>query len=194
VAPPSERARPVSGRATVGTIGTISPRKGSDLFLAAARLIRDARDDVDFRMIGDHRFSRERAWAEALVAEARCTGITCGISADVYAELAGWDVFVLPSREDPFPFVVLEAMASGLPTVAARVGGIPEQLGHEAGVLVAPNDAGALAEAISRLLDDAPRRAALGAAAAARVRERFTLERQADGLDAAYRATAAVAS
>ena len=57
-------------------------------------------------------------------------------------------LFVLPSLAENLPVVLIEAMASGLPSVATRVGGVPEMLGHEDGELVPPGDAAALADAI----------------------------------------------
>lgn len=82
---------------------------------------------------------------------------------------------------------VLEAMATGLPVVGSRVGGIPEQLGEDAGLLVAPEDAAGVAAAVERLAGAPELRASLGAAARRRVQRLFTVERQAEGLDAAYR-------
>jgi glycosyltransferase involved in cell wall biosynthesis len=77
-------------------------------------------------------------------------------------------------------------MACGLPLVAARGGALPEVVG-DAGVLVPPRDAGALARAITALLGDAPRRAALGQAARTRIMERFRWESAARRLEAVYR-------
>jgi glycosyltransferase involved in cell wall biosynthesis len=96
-------------------------------------------------------------------------------------EVADWlrkaDVYVHPSRADTFPSGVLEALACGTPVVASRVGGIPEQLTEETGVLVEPGDPAALAAAIDALLADPDRRARMGRAAAAGARERFGLDR-----------------
>ena len=94
-----------------------------------------------------------------------------GFRRDVDALLPGCDLFVLASFEDAFPTVLLEAMASGLPVVASRVGGIPE-ITEE--VLVPPGDAEALANAISELLGDDERRRTMGEAARMRAREQFS--------------------
>jgi glycosyltransferase involved in cell wall biosynthesis len=98
------------------------------------------------------------------------------------AEVADWlrkaDLYVHPSRADTFPSGVLEALACGTPVVASRVGGIPEQLAADTGVLVEPGDPSALASAIDSLLADPERRARMGRAAAADARQRFSLERQ----------------
>jgi glycosyltransferase involved in cell wall biosynthesis len=99
--------------------------------------------------------------------------------AELLAYLAAADVSTLPSRREGFPVAVLEAMACGLPVVAAEVSGIPELLeGGEAsgGVVVPPGDASALAAALGRLMDDERLRRELGAHARRRVEQRFSLE------------------
>jgi glycosyltransferase involved in cell wall biosynthesis len=62
------------------------------------------------------------------------------------------DVFVLSSEWENLPCVLIEAMASGLPVVATNVGGIPEIMNDEVGMLVPPKDARALAQTLSNVL------------------------------------------
>lgn len=89
------------------------------------------------------------------------------------------DVFVFPSRADTMPLVVLEAMASGLPVIATRVGGISYQLAEEAGLLIPPGDPEALARAMTDLAGNAPGRLRMGAAGHRRVHECFDWNRSA---------------
>ncbi len=99
------------------------------------------------------------------------------------------DCFVLPSRFETFPVSVLEVMACGKPVIASRVGGIPEIIDHGVnGLLVAPHNAGALQEALQRLLQDAALRTALGRAGRDRVLKNFTLEKKADETRAFFEA------
>ena len=98
----------------------------------------------------------------------------------VAARVRAADLYVHATRADNHPLAVLEALASGVPVVASRVGGIPEQLSEETGVLVEPGDPHGLAASIAELLDDPDRRARMGAAAAADARARFSLDRQVD--------------
>jgi glycosyltransferase involved in cell wall biosynthesis len=90
------------------------------------------------------------------------------------------DLYVHPAKADTHPVAVLEALAAGVPVVASHVGGIPEEIGSETGVLVPPGDPQALAGALGELLADDERRARMGRAAVADARARFDLERQAD--------------
>ena len=99
---------------------------------------------------------------------------------EVAERLRGADLYVHATRADNHPLAVLEALASGVPVVAPRVGGIPEQLTEDTGVLVEPGDAEALARAIDELLRDRGRRARMGEAAAADARARFGLDRQVE--------------
>jgi glycosyltransferase involved in cell wall biosynthesis len=177
------------GELVVGTLGTVSARKGSDVFLELARRVGRERGDVEFRMVGPLPAGREEAQARRLVAAARDAGVVHRETTDVFRELSEWDVFVLPSREDPFPLAVLEGMAAGLPVVGSEVDGIAEQLADGAGILVPRNDVAALRSAVLELLAAPERRAELGAAARRRVQEAFTLARQAELLDRAYERT-----
>jgi glycogen(starch) synthase len=91
------------------------------------------------------------------------------------------DLFVLPSRLEPFGIVLVEAGAAGLPVVASRVGGIPELLRHEHNaLLVEPGDPSSLAEAMTKLLSDAVLADRL-AATWHREAMGFTWEKTADG-------------
>ena len=99
---------------------------------------------------------------------------------EVAKQLRRADLYVHATRADNHPLAVLEALASGVPVVACRVGGIPEQLTDDTGVLVEPGDAQGFAAAIAQLLDDPDRCARMGAAAAADARRRFSLDRQVD--------------
>ena len=89
------------------------------------------------------------------------------------------DVYLHAARADTFPCTVLEALACGLPVAATGVGGIPEQVTEETGVVTPAGDAGALAAGAARLLADAGLRARMGAAAARDAAARFDLRRQA---------------
>jgi glycosyltransferase involved in cell wall biosynthesis len=94
------------------------------------------------------------------------------------------DLFVLPSRFENLPVVLLEALACGLPVVATAVGGVPEIVDEGAGRLVAPDDPAALADAIADVagrLDTFDR-----AALARRARERYSLEAVGAVWDAIY--------
>jgi glycosyltransferase involved in cell wall biosynthesis len=96
---------------------------------------------------------------------------------DVPDLLADADVFVLPSRSEGHPVAVLEAMAAGLPVVASRVGGIPEQVSHgETGLLVEPGDPRGLAAALRRLVAEPSLRLRLGAAGRERAERVFDLD------------------
>jgi len=77
---------------------------------------------------------------------------------------AGADVFVLPTRSDTSPFAIIEAMATGVPVVATRVGGIPDIVREgESGFMVPPEDSGLLADRIEVLLQNSGRRRQMGA-------------------------------
>lgn len=102
--------------------------------------------------------------------------------------VAACDVLVLPSSVEGLPYVILEAMACAKPVVSSRVYGIPEAvIDGETGLLVAPDDVPALADALRTLAGDPALRDSLGRAGRARFEERFTLERQIRAMSSLYR-------
>lgn len=97
------------------------------------------------------------------------------------------DLLVLPSLQDNFPNVVLEAMACGVPVVAYAAGGTPEMITDgETGALVTVGDVRALKEAIAALINDRGRRATMSHAARARAVTDFDIHRQAESCQKLY--------
>jgi glycosyltransferase involved in cell wall biosynthesis len=182
------------GPVRVGGAGRLLAIKGFRTYVEAACTLLDEGVAAEFELYGD---GPEGPALRALVAS-RGHGSHFRFQAfhdDFPDVLRSWDIAVVPSVVDSFPFVPLEAMATGIPVIASGVGGIPEALHDGAeGLLVPPGDAASLAAALRRLLADAALRRRMGAAGVARVRGRFTWARAAhDYLDLYDRVRAPVA-
>ncbi|MFN2617709.1 MAG: glycosyltransferase [Thermoleophilaceae bacterium] len=175
-------ARSLAPAPVVGTITRVDRHKGLDVLLEALRELPQAHAVV----VG------EGPELAALLERARSSGVgdrlvAPGFDPDPRSALAGFDVFVLPSRFESFPLSILEAMLAGLPVVASEVGSVPEAVREgETGFLVPPGDAAALAGALRRLLDDAELRTQMGERGRALVRERFTAARMARDYERLY--------
>jgi glycosyltransferase involved in cell wall biosynthesis len=171
----------------VGTVAVISTRKGSDLFVEAARLVGARNGAFRFEMVGvPHEI--EQRWGQQVINAAGAVGVEHLPRADVFERFRNYDAFVLPSRSDPFPIVMLEAMASGLPVIGARRDGIAEQIVPGTGMLIDPEDPRALADAIAWVsAQPVEVRRAMGLAARRRVSTHFTVDRQAEAMHDAYR-------
>jgi glycosyltransferase involved in cell wall biosynthesis len=171
-----------SGPAVLGAFGRLEPQKGFDVLLEAVARLPEARAVL----VGD---GSERG---------RLASLAARLGVEDRVRLAGWDpeprrllpaldVFVLPSRFEGFPLAILEAQLAGLPVVASDVGSIDEAVvPGETGILVPPDDAEALAEALRPLLADAGLRERLGARGRERVLARFTAGHMARRFEALY--------
>jgi len=96
---------------------------------------------------------------------------------NAYKYLRAFDVFVLPSVKEGFPWVVLEAMTAELPIIATKVGVIPEVIqNNENGILIKPRSSEAIVEAIKKLLDNPSLREKLAKAGRKTVEEKFNLQ------------------
>lgn len=164
-------------------VAHLYPRKDVATLLAAMARVRP---DATLRVVGlGPELSRLEETARRLGLGARAEFLGHVDYPRLVAEYRRADVFCLPSRQEGFGIVFLEAMAAGLPIVAARAAAAPEVLGDGAyGMLVPPADHVALAAAIERLLEDPEERRRIASAGARRV-ERYDAPRvAAEFLDA----------
>ena len=187
---PYEGAIPQPGRLMVTTSSDVA-MKGLVPLLEAAALLRRERS-IALVIIGRPKSEGAVARAIERLGLSDCVTTISGVSDEEMARLYGEaEIAVIPSLYEGFSLPAIEAMACGVAVVATTGGALPEVVGHEAGVLVEPNNPAALATAIATLLDDPDRRAAMGRAGRARVMERFTWEVTARGTAACYEAVLA---
>lgn len=182
---PHSRIRAAGAPLVVASVGALSPRKGTDLFVDAAELLAGSEPRMAFVLAGGSEDAPSADWAATEIARARAAGVDYRPRVDVESELPGWDIVVVPSRDEPFGLVLVEAMAAGRAVVAARSGGPDEILEDGGGVLIPGDDARALANAIAELARRPELRAELGAAGHARA-ARYDARHAADRLAAAY--------
>jgi len=146
----------------IGVVGRLHPVKGQIDVLRAFSQLAMERDEISLFVIGSPMFSDVAAHAYLEEMMAYCAAnhiahrvIFTGQVADAIALIRTLDVLVQPSREpDALPRTILEAMANGVPVVAARTGGIPEMVIDEYnGLLFEPGDIEQLVNAMRRCLD-----------------------------------------
>lgn len=185
---PAAPGPPGGAGLTVLLVGRLMPAKGQATLLRAAPVVLERFPATRFVLLGmdsDGERARLRRLAAAL-------GIAGAVEirdweADPRPAFGSADVVVLPSRSEGFGRVLVEAGLLAKPVVASRVGGIPEVvLDGETGILVPPEDAAALADALLKLLGDPGLRVSLGSAARSRALLRFTARRHIEGVEAVY--------
>jgi glycosyltransferase involved in cell wall biosynthesis len=160
----------------VGAIGNARPAKGYDVLLQAAAILVSRCARFHFVIAGDTAGTLGRELLQLrdrLGLSSRVNFL--GLRSDVAAVMRNLDVFALSSRTEGFSIACIEAMASELPVVATRSGGPQEILDDRCGVLVAPGDPGALADAICQVALTDGLGATLGAAGRKRVQEEYSL-------------------
>ena len=161
----------------VGNVAALVPHKGQRHLIEAAHLVVQAIPDARFIILGEGEL-REQLERQVREYHLEKHVLLPGFRTDVMGCLKGFDVFAMSSVTEGLGTSLLDAMACSRPIVATTAGGIPEVVAdEETGLLVAPRDHAAMAQAIVRLLNDAPLRARMGAAGLARVRAGFTVER-----------------
>jgi glycosyltransferase involved in cell wall biosynthesis len=158
--------------------GAIDPRKGPDLFLEVARRVAGTYKiaPVHFIWVGGHPWDVKamRMKAESLSLQNIVHFV--GQSQDVNAYYDVSDVFLLPSREDPFPLVMLEAAWRGKPIVCfANAGGASEFVGRDAGFVVPAFDVDEMSRRVVDLLTSSDLRSQMGATAKQRVLDHHDL-------------------
>ena len=145
---------PAAGARDILFLGMVRDLKGIDVLLHAIGHLRQFGRIVTAHVIGqveDIDFLRYRSLAESLGIAGQ---IEFGEPQRTRAAFAMARAIVVPSRAESMPYVVLEAIAAGVPLVATRVGGVPEIYGPHADELVPPGDPAPLADAIDRMIAD----------------------------------------
>jgi glycosyltransferase involved in cell wall biosynthesis len=200
-----------AGSPLVGVVARLEPEKGHPTLLEAWPMVLERVPDARLLIVG------EGSQRDALEARAEdlgllgepCEGDACvgtrharpgakvvftGRRDDVPAVTAALDVAVLPSYREAQGLVILEAMALGRPVVASNVGGIPEMIEDGVtGLLVAPRDPEALADAIVRVLTDHPLADTMARAGRVLAHDRFCVDRMVRALQDVYEEGAAIA-
>ena len=167
-------------------MGEFRPVKGIDVLIdAVAQLHRGGRV-VTTTLVGD---GPERASLRAQIERLGLAGIV-QFRPPMPARQAQalGRIMVIPSRAESLPYVVLEAAAAGLPLITTKVGGIPEIYGTLTDTLVAAENVGALAQAITRTLDQPDATAKLARSLQERVAASFSVDTMVDGVLNAYEA------
>jgi glycosyltransferase involved in cell wall biosynthesis len=170
----------------VGAVARLDPVKDLPTLVEAFAWLRGENASARLVIVGD---GPERAALESEIRrhEVGKTTMLTGHREDVRTLVPAFDVFVNSSVHEGISLTILEAMAASLPTVAARVGGNPEVIDAQTGILVPVRSAGALGAALAVLASNPDRRDAMGAAARTRVETAFSIQRMVTTYAAAYR-------
>ncbi|MEP6572032.1 MAG: glycosyltransferase [Gemmatimonadota bacterium] len=137
----------------VVAVGALTIEKGHEDLIAAIALLRESMPLVHLVIAGAGPL-RARLEQQAISAGIRDRVHLLGHLPEAASLIAEANLFVLPSREEGLGTSILEAFALDVPVLATRVGGVPDLVGADAGLLVPPADTAALAGAISRFLGD----------------------------------------
>lgn len=171
---------------TVVTLANLRPEKGLVQIVEAAAVVSRQFPRVRFVVWGDGSL---RSHLEGLISARGLTGIVelRGATREPEKALKECHIFVLASLSEASSNVILEAMATGLPVVATRVGGTPGLVDDQrTGLLVPPDDPEALARAIVTLLEAPTRAGEMGALGRRRALAEFEMDRMIECTDALY--------
>jgi L-malate glycosyltransferase len=176
------------GTLRVGMIARMNTTaKNHRLLLQAAARLRGKFSNLEFVLVGDGPL-RSELESEAEKLGIRDQFLFLGDRRDIPEVLASLDLSVLPSASESLSNAIIESMAAGVPVVASRVGGNPELVTSGRGALVAPDEPQILADAIERILRDAPLRSALGHNAKQFAQANFTIDHMRYQHEALYAA------
>jgi glycosyltransferase involved in cell wall biosynthesis len=167
----------------IGIVAALRPEKNHALFLQAAKIVRDRIPAAKFLIVGD---GPQRAALLELAGQLALSDAVhfLGNRSDVPEVLAAMDIFALTSQIEANPVSILEAMASGKPVVAPRVGSIGESVSDgETGYLTAPGDLLQVADRLAELAADPQKARRMGQAGRAVVVAHWSLEGMVEGYE-----------
>lgn len=138
----------------IGSISELTGNKGLRYAIEAISLLKkDTSSPFVFVVVGE---GEERKALEKQIADYKLSGTVflAGYKKDAHTLLKAFDIFTLASLKEGLPYALLEAGVAGLPIVASNIGGIPDIVGEESGVLVPPKNPEAIAKALKKLISD----------------------------------------
>jgi glycosyltransferase involved in cell wall biosynthesis len=188
--PLPENQRGSSDPIRLVTVCELIPRKGLDLLLNAMPAVWERRPEAELHILGHGESAHDLQLQAAKLDPETKRVFFHGAVAHPYDQLASFDLFVLASRSDNLPVVLLEAILAGLPIIATRVGGVADLLAAgRCGRVVDPESSAALAEAVVAMLDSGfAKLLRLGRRGEEFGRHHFDVQRATLQLDRIYRA------
>lgn len=171
-----------------GMAGRFTPGKGHEDLIDAAKIIRSkAKIDIKYFIVGGASLGEDEYEAKirSMVKDSGIENdfIFTGYSNEVQKLMNAMDIFVMPSHEESFGIVLLEAMAMKLPVIATDNAGAKDiVINNESGLLIKPKNPEKLAEKIMDLINDKEKRTKLGMAGRQRVEENFSSDNIIDQL------------
>jgi glycosyltransferase involved in cell wall biosynthesis len=170
----------------VGFVGRLSPEKGPEVFVRAAMMLKARLPDAHAVLIGEGPMREELLGLRRRYGLEDCVHFA-GLWRDMPALYGELDMLVCCSHTEAMPLALLEAMACGLPTVATRVGGVPDIVEHgHTGWLVGAGDFDDIGRCCALLLADADLRRRMGARARERATQRLGLAASIDRVGALF--------
>jgi glycosyltransferase involved in cell wall biosynthesis len=163
----------------IGTVANFYKTKGLEILIKAAKEVVKSNPKAKFVIIGDGKL---RPQLENKISKYNLENnvILKGRIPNAYKYLKAFDLFVLPSLKEGFPWIILEAMAAELPIIATKVGALPEIITNkEDGVIVTPGNQKELAESIKEIIENQTESRAMGIKAKAKLIDKFSLEKMA---------------
>ena len=180
------------GKTIIGIVARITPGKGYEEFIEAAKIINSNYDDNVFFLMGGNASEDESVYETFIVNKAK-TDIPqgnykfTGFTPDAPKLLAAIDILAFPSHNESFGRVLLEAMAMEIPSAASGNAGVLDiAVDNETSILVEPKNSVMLAEALMKLIVDKSLREQMGSAAKKRAEEHFAFKIMTDKLSELY--------
>lgn len=174
----------------IGTLAELHRNKGLAYAIEAMAMLKNMTDQhIVFIVVGE---GEERETLETLIdsLDLRNHVLLAGYRPDAASLLSAFDIFLLPSITEAFPYAILEAGKAGLPIIASSVGGIPEVIDDmESGILIHSKNPSEIARAIMFLIEEPERRKRLAQAIDERIAKKFSLEQMIDGTLRVYDAS-----
>ena len=159
----------------IGTIAELHKNKGLDFLIESISQLSQSEKYPGVFIIGE---GEERTDLEKLIAEKNLNDqvFLVGEQSNAKQYLKAFDLFILPSRKEGLPFALLEAGEAGIPVIASRVGGIPEVITEDTGILVGVGNIKEITLALDKLMTDEQHSQQLASNLKTKIEQEFSLE------------------